>query len=101
MRIAPKSADYGYYVDNYKKNGESGVKDTIDNPANAVLSEMLDYFTLGTSWDNETIDNVTYNNSPETGDTSSAVMAFVAFALSLTGLLTASFADKKMIDKIR
>ena len=21
--IAPKSADYGYYVDNYKKNGES------------------------------------------------------------------------------
>ena len=50
---------------------------------------------------NETIDNVTDNNSPETGDTSSAVMAFVAFALSLAGLLTASFADKKMIDKIR
>ena len=24
--IAPKSADYGYYVDNYKKNGESGVR---------------------------------------------------------------------------
>lgn len=96
-----KSADYGYYVDNYKKNGESGVKDTIDNPANGVLSEMLDYFTPGTSWDNETIDNVTDNNSPETGDTSSAVMTFVAFALSLAGLLTASFADKKMIDKIR
>lgn len=37
----------------------------------------------------------------KTGDTSSAVMAFVAFALSLAGLLTASFADKKMIDKIR
>ena len=35
--IAPKSADYGYYVDNYKKNGESGVKDTIDNPANGVI----------------------------------------------------------------
>ena len=101
MRIAPKSADYGYYVDNYKKNGESGVKDTIDNPANGVLSEMLDYFTPWTSWDNETIDNVTDNNSPETGDTSSAVMTFVAFALSLAGLLTASFADKKMIDKIR
>ena len=25
--ITPQSADYGYYVDNYKKNGESGVKD--------------------------------------------------------------------------
>lgn len=35
--ITPQSADYGYYVDNYKKNGESGVKDTIDNPANGVL----------------------------------------------------------------
>lgn len=57
--IAPKSADYGYYVDNYKKNGESGVKDTIDNPANGVLSEMLDYFTPGTSWDNGTILNKT------------------------------------------
>ena len=50
--ITPQSADYGYYVDNYKKNGESGVKDTIDNPANGVLSEMLKYFTPGTSWDN-------------------------------------------------
>ena len=27
--ITPQSADYGYYVDNYKKNGESGVKDTL------------------------------------------------------------------------
>ena len=38
--ITPNAAAYGYYVDNYKKNGESGVKDTIDNPANGVLSEM-------------------------------------------------------------
>ncbi len=57
--ITPQSADYGYYVDNYKKNGESGVKDTIDNPANGVLSEMLNYFTPGTSWDNGTILNKT------------------------------------------
>ena len=57
--ITPQSADYGYYVDNYKKNGESGVKDTIDNPANGVLSEMLKYFTPGTSWDNGTILNKT------------------------------------------
>ena len=27
--ITPQSADYGYYVDNYKKNGASGVKDTL------------------------------------------------------------------------
>ena len=39
--IAPKSADYGYYVDNYKKNGESGVKDTIDNPANGCFQKCL------------------------------------------------------------
>lgn len=40
--IAPKSADYGYYVDNYKKNGESGVKDTIDNPAIQCLMMQKD-----------------------------------------------------------
>lgn len=55
--ITPNAAAYGYYVDNYKKNGESGVKDTIDNPANGVLSEMLKYFTPGTTWDNGTILN--------------------------------------------
>lgn len=53
--ITPNSAAYGYYVDNYKKNGESGVKDTIDNPANGVLSEMLQYFTPGTTWNDGTI----------------------------------------------
>ena len=42
---------------NTKKNGEDGVKDTLQNPAIGVLSEMLDYFTPGTAWDNGTILN--------------------------------------------
>lgn len=55
--ITPKKADYGYYVEEYQKNGEDGVKDTLQNPAIGVLSEMLDYFTPGTAWDNGTILN--------------------------------------------
>lgn len=50
--IAPKSADYGYYVDNYKKNGESGVKVRLTIRLMECFSEMLDYFTPGNSWDN-------------------------------------------------
>lgn len=55
--ITPKKAVYGYYVDEYQKNGEDGIKDTLQNPAIGVLSEMLDYFTPGTAWDNGTILN--------------------------------------------
>lgn len=55
--ITPKKADYGYYVEEYQKNGEDGVKNTLQNPAIGVLSEMLDYFTPGTAWDNGTILN--------------------------------------------
>ncbi len=55
--ITPKKADYGYYMEEYQKNGEDGVKDTLQNPAIGVLSEMLDYFTPGTAWDNGTILN--------------------------------------------
>lgn len=55
--IIPKKADYGYYVEEYQKNGEDGVKNTLQNPAIGVLSEMLDYFTPGTAWDNGTILN--------------------------------------------
>lgn len=57
--IEPQKADYGYYVDEYQKNGQSGIKDTIDNPANGVLSEMLDYFTPGTDWNNGIVKNET------------------------------------------
>lgn len=52
-----EKAVYGYYVDEYQKNGEDGIKDTLQNPAIGVLSEMLDYFTPGTAWDNGTILN--------------------------------------------
>ena len=31
--ITPKKAVYGYYVDEYQKNGEDGIKDTLQNPA--------------------------------------------------------------------
>lgn len=31
--ITPKKADYGYYVEEYQKNGEDGVKNTLQNPA--------------------------------------------------------------------
>lgn len=55
--IQPQQADYGYYVDNYKKNGEDGVKDTLENPANGVLSQMLKIFTPGTQWNNGTVLN--------------------------------------------
>ena len=55
--ITPKKAVYGYYVDEYQKNEEDGIKDTLQNPAIGVLSEMLDYFTPGTAWDNGTILN--------------------------------------------
>lgn len=55
--ITPKKADYGYYVEEYQKNGEDGVKNTLQNPAIGVLSEMLDYFIPGTAWDNGTILN--------------------------------------------
>lgn len=55
--IQPQQADYGYYVDNYKKNGEDSVKDTLENPANGVLSQMLEIFTPGTEWNNGTILN--------------------------------------------
>lgn len=55
--ITPKKAVYGYYVDEYQKNVEDGIKDTLQNPAIGVLSEMLDYFTPGTAWDNGTILN--------------------------------------------
>lgn len=55
--ITPTSADYGYYVDNYKKNNEDGVKGTLENPANGVLSGMLKYFTPGSTWNDGTILN--------------------------------------------
>lgn len=75
--IAPHAADYGYYVDTYEKNGIDGVKDTLENPANGLLSQMLNYFTPGTEWDNGTVldrdmhvQNITEtanirNNAPE------------------------------------
>lgn len=53
--IAPHVADYGYYVDTYQKNDIEGVKNTLENPANGVLSQMLNYFTPGTEWNNGTI----------------------------------------------
>lgn len=75
--IAPHEAEYGYYVDTYEKNGVDGVKDTLENPANGVLSQMLQYFTPGTEWNNGTVldrdihvQNITEtanirNNAPE------------------------------------
>lgn len=56
-KIMPVAADYGYYVDEYLKNDDSSVKNTLQNPAIGVLAEMLDYFTPGTAWDNGTILN--------------------------------------------
>lgn len=53
--IAPHAAEYGYYVDTYEKNGVDGVKDTLENPANGVLSQMLNYFAPGTEWNNGTV----------------------------------------------
>lgn len=53
--ITPHKADYGYYVDEYQKNDDAEVKNTLQNPAIGVLSEMLQYFTPGTAWDNGTI----------------------------------------------
>ena len=53
--IAPHAAEYGYYVDTYEKNGVDGVKDTLENPANGLLSQMLQYFTPGTEWNNGTV----------------------------------------------
>ena len=29
--ITPKKADYGYYVEEYQKNGEDGVKNTLQS----------------------------------------------------------------------
>ena len=75
--IAPHAAEYGYYVDTYEKNGVDGVKDTLENPANGLLSQMLQYFTPGTEWNNGTVldrdmhvQNITEtanirNNAPE------------------------------------
>ena len=54
--IEPVQASYGYYVDNYKNNESSNLTPET-NPSIGVISEMLDYFTPGTEWNNGTILN--------------------------------------------
>lgn len=54
--INPVEADYGYYVDVYKNNQSSNMTPET-NPSIGVLSEMLEYFTPGDSWNNGTILN--------------------------------------------
>ena len=39
--ITPQSADYGYYVDNYKKNVKNSVTETIPPPCFAQQMEKL------------------------------------------------------------
>lgn len=54
--ITPKKQSMDIMLTNIRKM-ERRHKDTLQNPAIGVLSEMLDYFTPGTAWDNGTILN--------------------------------------------
>jgi autotransporter-associated beta strand protein len=57
VAITPNEvSQYGYYVDNYKNNSSSNMTPQT-NPSIGVLSEMLNYFTPGTAWNNGTILN--------------------------------------------
>lgn len=52
--IEPHKAEYGYYVDEYQNNSSSNMTPE-SNPSIGVLSQMLNYFTPGDAWDNDTI----------------------------------------------
>lgn len=54
--IEPRTAAYGTYVDTYRQN-TTDYATPETNPAIGVLSEMLDYFTPGLSWNDGTILN--------------------------------------------
>ncbi|MDO5339340.1 MAG: autotransporter-associated beta strand repeat-containing protein [Eubacteriales bacterium] len=88
-----KCASVASQFDEIEINAPEGFEGKIaynDNGVDLVFSQELG---------NDTIENEI--NSPQTGDTSNVVMAFIAFIVSLAGILTVSFAGKTKIDRIR
>ena len=88
-----KCASVASQFDEIEINAPEGFEGKIaynDNGVDLVFSQKTD-------------DNIVQNeiSSPQTGDTSYVVMAFIAFVLSLAGILTASFASKIKSDRIR
>jgi LPXTG-motif cell wall-anchored protein len=58
----PQQGAYGFFVDTYKNNTTSNLSPTT-NPTIGVLSQYLNLWTPGASWDNGTILNTPVHNA--------------------------------------